>query len=151
MQHAATDSVPASPVLTSDVPHPSSSSSSSSPFDQYKVICRNGSVLMRRQPHRGTMHIKDIHDRVESGLMRSGEHDVARTSVLYRKELTRSRARAVTMKRRCQKIGMDALYPGAINPFPWMAEMIDLKNRISLKPVSLNIKPVARCPGIYGT
>jgi ribonucleoside-diphosphate reductase beta chain len=29
--------------------------------------------------------------------------------------------------RRCQQIGVDALYPGASNPFPWMAEMIDLK------------------------
>jgi len=29
--------------------------------------------------------------------------------------------------RRCQQIGIDLLYPGASNPFPWMAEMIDLK------------------------
>ncbi len=29
--------------------------------------------------------------------------------------------------RRCQQIGVDVLYPGATNPFPWMAEMIDLK------------------------
>jgi len=29
--------------------------------------------------------------------------------------------------RRCQQIGLDALYPGAKNPFPWMSEMIDLK------------------------
>ena len=29
--------------------------------------------------------------------------------------------------RRCQQIGLDALYPGAGNPFPWMSEMIDLK------------------------
>jgi ribonucleoside-diphosphate reductase beta chain len=29
--------------------------------------------------------------------------------------------------RRCQQIGLDMLYPGASNPFPWMAEMIDLK------------------------
>ena len=29
--------------------------------------------------------------------------------------------------RRCQQIGVDILYPGANNPFPWMAEMIDLK------------------------
>ena len=28
---------------------------------------------------------------------------------------------------RCQQIGVDILYPGASNPFPWMAEMIDLK------------------------
>jgi ribonucleoside-diphosphate reductase beta chain len=29
--------------------------------------------------------------------------------------------------RRCQQIGLDALYPGATNPFPWMSEMMDLK------------------------
>ena len=29
--------------------------------------------------------------------------------------------------RRCQQIGLDALYPGATNPFPWMSEMVDLK------------------------
>jgi len=29
--------------------------------------------------------------------------------------------------RRCQQIGLDVLYPGATNPFPWMSEMMDLK------------------------
>ena len=29
--------------------------------------------------------------------------------------------------RRCQQIGLDILYPGANNPFPWMSEMTDLK------------------------
>jgi ribonucleoside-diphosphate reductase beta chain len=29
--------------------------------------------------------------------------------------------------RRCQQIGVDPLYPGASNPFPWMSEMTDLK------------------------
>jgi ribonucleoside-diphosphate reductase beta chain len=29
--------------------------------------------------------------------------------------------------RRSQQIGLDTLYPGATNPFPWMSEMIDLK------------------------
>jgi ribonucleoside-diphosphate reductase beta chain len=29
--------------------------------------------------------------------------------------------------RRCQQIGLDTLFEGAANPFPWMAEMIDLK------------------------
>jgi ribonucleoside-diphosphate reductase beta chain len=29
--------------------------------------------------------------------------------------------------RRCQQIGLDVLYPGANNPFPWMSEMMDLK------------------------
>jgi len=29
--------------------------------------------------------------------------------------------------RRCQQIGVDALFDKADNPFPWMAEMVDLK------------------------
>jgi ribonucleoside-diphosphate reductase beta chain len=29
--------------------------------------------------------------------------------------------------RRAQQIGLDMLYPGAENPFPWMSEMLDLK------------------------
>jgi ribonucleoside-diphosphate reductase beta chain len=29
--------------------------------------------------------------------------------------------------RRCQQIGVDTMFPGASNPFPWMSEMIDLK------------------------
>jgi len=109
-------------------------------FDQYKVIRRNGSVvvfeplkiavaltkafiavnggqgaasarvreiveqltqgvvnaMMRRQPHGGTLHIEDIQDQVELGLMRSGEHDVARSYVLYREERSRSRASSRT-------------------------------------------------------
>lgn len=29
--------------------------------------------------------------------------------------------------RRCAQIGLDMLYPDAVNPFPWMSELIDLK------------------------
>ena len=29
--------------------------------------------------------------------------------------------------RRCRQIGLDELFPGASNPFPWMSEVIDLK------------------------
>jgi ribonucleoside-diphosphate reductase alpha chain len=49
-------------------------------------------ALLRRQPHGGTFHIEDIQDQVELGLMRSGEHDVARSYVLYREERARTRA-----------------------------------------------------------
>ncbi|WP_426164916.1 ribonucleoside-diphosphate reductase subunit alpha [Pseudoduganella sp. R-34] len=42
------------------------------------------SALMRRQPAGGTFHIEDVQDQVELALMRSGEHDVARSYVLYR-------------------------------------------------------------------
>ncbi len=40
----------------------------------------------RRLPSGGTIHIEDIQDQVELALMRSGEHKVARSYVLYREE-----------------------------------------------------------------
>jgi ribonucleoside-diphosphate reductase alpha chain len=49
-------------------------------------------ALMRRQPGGGTVHIEDIQDQVELCLMRSGEHEVARSYVLYREERARMRA-----------------------------------------------------------
>ncbi len=138
MLHAVKDSTSTFTVPIGNVPESSSTAATSNPFDQYKVIRRNGSVvifapdkisialtkaflavnggqgaasarvremveqltagvvaaLMRRQPHGGTMHIEDIQDQVELGLMRSGEHDVARTYVLYREERARSRAKS---------------------------------------------------------
>ena len=139
MLHTTTDSVSTSSMLVNNVSDSvSTSPSSTNSYDQYKVIRRNGSVvvfeptkisialtkafiavsggqgaasarvrelvekltegvvsaLMRRQPHGGTMHIEDIQDQVELGLMRSGEHDVARTYVLYREERARTRAKS---------------------------------------------------------
>jgi ribonucleoside-diphosphate reductase alpha chain len=49
-------------------------------------------ALIRRQPQGGTFHIEDIQDQVELALMRSGEHDVARSYVLYREERSKARA-----------------------------------------------------------
>jgi ribonucleoside-diphosphate reductase alpha chain len=49
-------------------------------------------ALVRRQPQGGTFHIEDIQDQVELALMRSGEHDVARSYVLYREERSRARS-----------------------------------------------------------
>ena len=131
----ATDSNSPSPVPAQDYSSPAAFPST--PYDQHKVIRRNGSVvpfepakisiamskafiavnggqgaasarvrelvgqltatvvsaLLRRQPHGGTLHIEDIQDQVELSLMRSGEHDVARSYVLYREERTRERAK----------------------------------------------------------
>ena len=50
-------------------------------------------ALMRRQPGGGTFHIEDVQDQVELALMRSGEHDVARSYVLYREARARERAK----------------------------------------------------------
>lgn len=41
-------------------------------------------VFARRMPSGGAVHIEEIQDQVELALMRSGEHKVARTYVLYR-------------------------------------------------------------------
>jgi ribonucleoside-diphosphate reductase alpha chain len=115
---------------------PEGSTSSRSPYADYKIIRRNGAVvgfepgkisvamtkaflavngaqgaasarirevvagltdnvvnaLLRRQPQGGTFHIEDIQDQVELALMRSGEHDVARSYVLYREERSKARA-----------------------------------------------------------
>ncbi|HUW51727.1 MAG TPA: ribonucleoside-diphosphate reductase subunit alpha [Sulfuricella sp.] len=65
------------------------------------------SALMRRQPNGGTFHIEDIQDQVELALMRSGEHDVARSYVLYREQRTQERAR--------QKQEQPAVEPHVIN------------------------------------
>ncbi|MEO7729126.1 MAG: ribonucleotide reductase N-terminal alpha domain-containing protein, partial [Burkholderiales bacterium] len=50
-------------------------------------------ALMRRQPSGGTFHIEDIQDQAELALMRSGEHEVARSYVLYREQRSQERAR----------------------------------------------------------
>ena len=50
-------------------------------------------ALMRRQPSGGTFHIEDIQDQVELALMRSGEHEVARSYVLYREQRSLERAK----------------------------------------------------------
>ncbi len=49
-------------------------------------------ALVRRQPAGGTFHIEDIQDQVELALMRSGQHDVARSYVLYREKRAEARA-----------------------------------------------------------
>jgi ribonucleoside-diphosphate reductase alpha chain len=49
-------------------------------------------AMVRRQPAGGTFHIEDIQDQVELALMRSGEHEVARSYVLYRERRSTERA-----------------------------------------------------------
>jgi ribonucleoside-diphosphate reductase alpha chain len=56
-------------------------------------------ALVRRHPGGGTFHIEDIQDQVELALMRSGEHDVARSYVLYREERSKARATEKTAAR----------------------------------------------------
>ncbi len=51
-------------------------------------------ALARNRPSGGTFHIEEIQDQVELALMRSGEHDVARSYVLYREKRAQERARS---------------------------------------------------------
>ncbi len=48
-------------------------------------------AITRRMPASGAVHIEDIQDQVELGLMRAGEHKIARSYVLYREERARER------------------------------------------------------------
>ncbi|PCH61758.1 MAG: ribonucleoside-diphosphate reductase subunit alpha [SAR86 cluster bacterium] len=48
-------------------------------------------IFKRRMPSGGTIHIEDIQDQVELALMRSGEHKIARSYVIYRADHTRLR------------------------------------------------------------
>ena len=48
--------------------------------------------VTRNLPGGGTVHIEDIQDQVELALMRSGEHKVARSYVLYRDQQAQKRA-----------------------------------------------------------
>merc|ERR1711991_142228 len=48
-------------------------------------------ALLRRLPSGGTIHIQEIQDQVELALMRAGEHEVARSYVLYREERAKER------------------------------------------------------------
>ncbi len=48
-------------------------------------------IFRRRMPSGGTIHIEDIQDQVELALMRSGEHKIARSYVIYRAERSRLR------------------------------------------------------------
>ena len=49
-------------------------------------------ALMRSRPSGGTFHIEDVQDQVELGLMRGGNHEVARAYVLYRERRNQERA-----------------------------------------------------------
>ena len=52
----------------------------------------------RRLPTGGTLHIEEVQDQVELALMRSGEHQVARSYVLYRAERAKLRTETVQSK-----------------------------------------------------
>ena len=56
-----------------------------------ELVTTVSGTFKRRLPSGGTLHIEEIQDQVELALMRSGEHQVARSYVLYRAERARLR------------------------------------------------------------
>ena len=56
-----------------------------------ELVGQVSGTFRRRLPSGGTLHIEEVQDQVELALMRSGEHQVARSYVLYRAERARLR------------------------------------------------------------
>jgi len=74
------------------------------------------SALLRRQPGGGTFHIEDVQDQVELALMRSGEHEVARTYVLYRQRRSEARAKEASQKKNSKAPSLTVLDGGIRKP-----------------------------------
>ncbi len=73
-------------------------------------------ALVRRHPQGGTYHIEDIQDQVELALMRAGEHQVARSYVLYREERARERAKRAQEAAEARQPKLHVLVNGAKVP-----------------------------------
>src|SRR5258707_3304551 len=72
--------------------------------------------LMRRHPAGGTFHIEDVQDQVELAMMRAGEHQVARSYVLYRDERARERAKRVQEAAESRQPRIHVMVGGAKEP-----------------------------------
>ena len=72
--------------------------------------------LVRSRPNGGTFHIEDIQDAVELALMRSGEHDVARSYVLYRERRAQERARSQEVQAPAEAITLHVTDNGVRKP-----------------------------------
>ena len=59
-------------------------------------------IFKRRMPSGGTIHIEDIQDQVELALMRTGEHKIARSYVIYRADHARIREQSRDVKEESQ-------------------------------------------------
>ena len=109
--------------------------------EQYQYILRDESMhcnfgidlinqIKMENPHLWTAEFREeIRELMQQGgrarvPLRRGHHAARRAGLnapMFKEYLR------FIANRRCQQIGLDALYPGATNPFPWMSEMIDLK------------------------
>ena len=71
-----------------------SAAASASVRDKVESLTQNVvNGLLRQLENGGIVHIEDIQDQVELALMRSGEHKVARSYVIYREQRAQQRAR----------------------------------------------------------
>src|SRR6201987_2764813 len=73
-------------------------------------------ALMRRKPEGGAIHIEEIQDQVELALMRGGEHQVARSYVLYREERARERLKRVQEAAEARTPAIHVMVGGAKEP-----------------------------------
>ncbi|HTT36147.1 MAG TPA: ribonucleotide-diphosphate reductase subunit beta [Burkholderiales bacterium] len=109
--------------------------------EQYQYILRDESMhcnfgidlinqIKMENPHLWTSQFRDeIRGLLKTGVeleYRYAEDTMPRGVLGLNARMFKEYLRFVA-NRRCQQIGLDPLYPGASNPFPWMSEMIDLK------------------------
>lgn len=89
-------------------------------------------ALVRSRPSGGTFHIEDVQDQVELGLMRSGNHEVARAYVLYRERRTQERAKQFAQ----------------VAPAAPLLHVIDRGQRVALDIQALTERIQTACSGL---
>jgi ribonucleoside-diphosphate reductase beta chain len=109
--------------------------------EQYQYILRDESMhcnfgidlinqIKMENPHLWTMAFREeIQDYMKTAVeleYRYAEDTMPRGVLGLNAPMFKEYLRYIA-NRRCQQIGVDQLYPGAANPFPWMSEMTDLK------------------------
>ena len=109
--------------------------------EQYQYILRDESMhcnfgidlinqIKMENPHLWTIAFRDeIRSLMQKGVeleYRYAEDTMPRGVLGLNAPMFKEYLRYVA-NRRAQQIGLDPLFPGANNPFPWMSEMIDLK------------------------
>ena len=109
--------------------------------EQYQYILRDESMhcnfgidvinqIKMENPHLWTpVFREEIRDLIQKGVeleYRYAEDTMPRGVLSLNASMFKEYLRFIA-NRRCQQIGLDAMFHGATNPFPWMSELIDLK------------------------
>ncbi len=109
--------------------------------EQYQYILRDESMhcnfgidlinqIKMENPHLWTLEFREeIRGLIQEGVeleYRYAEDTMPRGVLGLNAPMFKEYLRFVA-NRRAQQIGLDPLFPGATNPFPWMSEMVDLK------------------------